>query len=73
MCIFEAFTLPQGQYGAPKCETKKSPQPISYDCKQDKECKTTYEDQCETKYEEECETKYEEKCEIEYQDKCETK
>ena len=50
------LAYPQGQYGPPpKCETKKSPQPISYDCKQDQECKTSYEEKCETKYEEVCE------------------
>merc|ERR1712038_2100522 len=67
-----AFAYPQGQYGAPKCEKKRVEQPISYDCTQDQECTTKYEDKCETKYEQECETKYE-KCEVEYQDKCETK
>merc|ERR1712048_1285973 len=70
-----AQAAPQGYAAAPapKCEKKKVAQPISYDCTQDQECTTSYEDKCETKYAQECETKYEEKCELEYQQKCETK
>ena len=73
LCVSGSLALPQGNYGAPKCEKKKVAQPISYDCTEDKECTTKYEDKCETKYEQECQTKYEEKCELEYEQKCETK
>merc|ERR1712008_654144 len=81
LCVSGSLALPQGNYGAPKCEKKRVAQPISYDCTEDKECTTKYEDKCETKYEEECEleyeqkceTKYEEQCELEYQEQCVTK
>ena len=65
--------LPQGGYGAPKCETKRVPQPTSYKCQQDQECTTQYEEQCKTVYDEQCSTKYEEQCEVEYQEQCQTK
>ena len=73
LLVSGSLALPQAGYNAPKCEKKRVAQPTSYDCTQDKECTTTYEDKCETKYAQECETKYEEKCEVEYQQKCETK
>lgn len=51
--IFLAFgsslAYPQGGYGAPKCETKRVQQPTSYNCKQDQECTTSYEQKCDTK------------------------
>ncbi len=75
ICLLLADTTlgaPQGQYNAPpaapagygappepKCETKRVPQPTSYNCKQDQECSTSYEEQCEVEYQEKCETKYE--------------
>ena len=32
LCVSGSLALPQGNYGAPKCEKKKVAQPISYDC-----------------------------------------
>merc|ERR1711956_111554 len=72
LCVSGSLALPQGNYGAPKCEKKKVAQPISYDCTEDKECTTKYEEKCETKYEEQCELEYQEQCETKYEQQCKT-
>ena len=69
----ESYGSPAAPLITPSCKTERVEEPTSYNCKQDQECETKYEEKCKTEYDEECKTTYEEKCEVEYQDKCETK